>query len=245
MDNNQRMFAAKIALITGGTRGIGLAIARRLLDGGARVILCGSRSASVAAALDHLNAGAAAEGLVADVSRLTDVTEMASAVQQRHAKLDILVNSAGIGLFAPVAELTPEQWDRVIGVNLTGAYYCCHHLLPILRAGGGGDVINISSLAGSNAFAGGAAYNASKFGLNGFSEAMMQDYRNDGIRVSYVAPGSVDTEFSGRAPVGAASEYGGRIAPEDVAEVVATILAMPRRTSVSRVEIRPSRPPRK
>ena len=133
----------------------------------------------------------------------------------------------------------------MIALNLSAAYYCCHEVLPIFQTCGSGDVINISSLAGSNAFAGGAGYNASKFGLNGFSEALMQDHRNQGVRVSIVAPGSVDTGFGGRNPIGATDDFGGRIAPEDIADVVVALLNMPRRTTVSRVEIRPSRPPRR
>jgi 3-oxoacyl-[acyl-carrier protein] reductase len=130
----------------------------------------------------------------------------------------------------------------MIALNLSGVYYCCHEVLPIFRTGGGGDVINISSLAGKNPFAGGAGYNASKFGLNGFSEAMMLDHRNLGIRVSYIMPGSVETEFGGGA---AGQTPTWKIAPEDIADVVVMLLKMPRRTTVSRVEIRPSRPPSK
>jgi len=139
-------------------------------------------------------------------------------------------------------------------LNLSGVYYCCHEVLPILRKQGNGDVINISSLAGKNPFAGGAAYNASKFGLNGFSEAMMLDHRNEGIRVSYIMPGSVDTEFGSGSGSGRSGQpesdserlkNAWKIAPSDVGDVVALILAMPRRTTISRVEIRPSMPPGK
>jgi NADP-dependent 3-hydroxy acid dehydrogenase YdfG len=129
----------------------------------------------------------------------------------------------------------------MIALNLSGVYYCCHAVLPIFKQRKGGDIINISSLAGRNPFAGGAGYNASKFGLNGFSEALMVDHRNDGVRVSYVMPGSVATEFGGSAEAGA----DWKIAPRDIAEVVVTLLRMPRRTTVSRVEMRPSRPPGK
>src|SRR5208283_2208026 len=109
------------------------------------------------------------------------------------------INNAGEGVFGSVADMTPEEWRRMIGLNLTGAYYCCHEIMPIFTQGGGGDVVIISSLAGKNAFAGGAGYNASKFGLNGFSEAMMLDHRHDHVRVSSIMPGSVDTEFGGPA----------------------------------------------
>jgi NADP-dependent 3-hydroxy acid dehydrogenase YdfG len=138
-----------------------------------------------------------------------------------------------------VAELSFEDWHTVVDTNLSGVFYCCHAALPLMRRVGGGFVINISSLAGRNPFAGGAAYNASKFGLNGFSEAMMLDHRNDNIRVSYIMPGSVATEFGS-----GASRADWKIAPEDIADIVMAVLRMPERTLISRVEVRPSRPPK-
>jgi NADP-dependent 3-hydroxy acid dehydrogenase YdfG len=153
---------------------------------------------------------------------------------------DILVNNAGVGKFASVAALTIEDWTRTLETNLSGVFYCCHEALPRFQQRGGGYVINISSLAGRNAFAGGAAYNASKFGLNGFSEAMMLDHRNDNVRVSYIMPGSVATEFGSGA--GSTAEW--KIAPQDIADIVIMLLKMPSRTLISRVEVRPSRPPK-
>lgn len=237
----------KVAIVTGGTRGIGRAIAARLLAEGARVAICGTRQNSVDTALGLLSPKENALGMVADITKLEDVRAFVEAVQQRFGTIHILVNNAGAGLFRAVADLTPEEWHSTIGLNLTGVYYCCHEILPIFRQAGSGDVINISSLAGKNAFAGGAAYNASKFGLNGFSEAMMLDYRNAGVRVSTIMPGSVDTEFGH-----STSERGGKndqnawkIRPEDVAEIVVDVLRMPRSTTISAVEVRPSRPPGK
>jgi 3-oxoacyl-[acyl-carrier protein] reductase len=135
----------------------------------------------------------------------------------------------------------------MVDLNLNGIYYCCHEILPIFRQGGGGDVINIGSLAGKNVFAGGAGYNATKFGLNGFSEAMMLDHRNEGIRVTTIMPGSVNTEFGGHhSAVDLDSPKNvWKIAPEDVADIVIGALRMPRRTMVSQIEVRPSRPPGK
>jgi NAD(P)-dependent dehydrogenase (short-subunit alcohol dehydrogenase family) len=246
---------SKVAVVTGGTRGIGRAIAARLLAEGARVAICGTRQNSVDSALDLLSPKDvvsrkdAVFGMVADVSKLDNVQSFVGAVQQRFGGIDILVNNAGAGLFRNVADLTPEEWARTIGLNLTGVYYCCHEVLPIFRQAGGGDVVNISSLAGKNAFAGGAAYNASKFGLNGFSEAMMLDYRNAGVRVSTIMPGSVDTGFGGardgNAGEGNNDKNAWKIAPEDIADIVVNVLRMPRRTTVSAVEVRPSRPPGK
>jgi 3-oxoacyl-[acyl-carrier protein] reductase len=246
----------KVAIVTGGTRGIGRAIARRLLDEGARIAICGTRQTSVDSALDLLSPKDNVFGMVADVSKLDDVKAFVGAVQQRFGAIHILVNNAGAGLFRSVADLTPEEWQRTIGLNLTGVYYCCHEILPIFRQAGSGDVVNISSLAGKNAFAGGAAYNASKFGLNGFSEAMMLDYRNAGVRVSTIMPGSVDTGFGASHSTSEREDNNDKnasniapspwkIAPEDVAAIVAHVLLMPRRTTISAIEVRPSRPPGK
>ena len=153
--------------------------------------------------------------------------------------VDILVANAGIGIFQPVGEMSLADWKRTIDINLTGAFLASRAAIRRMRGSGGGFIIHLSSLAGRNPFAGGAAYNASKFGLNGMGEAMMLDHRYDGIRVSTIMPGSVDTDFSPRSG-GKPSEW--KIAPADIAEVVISILSMPERTLVSRVEIRPSRP---
>src|SRR5262249_3392546 len=153
---------------------------------------------------------------------------------------DILINNAGIGVFSPVADLDPESWRAVIETNLNGVFYCCHEAIPQMRKRGGGYIINISSLAGKNPFANAAADNASKFGLNGFSEALMMEVRYDGIRVSYVMPGSVETEFG----CGGGEKTGWALTPEHVAETVLDLLRAPARALVSRVEMRPSQPPR-
>lgn len=231
----------KTAVVTGGTRGIGFAIARSLLAARANVAICGRSQASVDRAvreLAHTNT-ASVFGYVADVSKPADVSKIFAAAVSDLKTVDILVNNAGIGIFRPTAELTVEDWQTVVDTNLSGVFYCCREALPLMRKAGGGWIVNISSLAGKNPFAGGAAYNASKFALNGFSEAMMLDHRNDNIRVSYIMPGSVNTEF-GRNTAGASW----KIAPEDIAEIVMGILSMPQRTLISRVEVRPSRPPK-
>ena len=241
----------KVAIVTGGTRGIGKAIAERLLDEKARVAICGTRQKSVDEAVRVLSARGDVFGMAADIRRLADVRQFIAAVQQRFDAVHILVNNAGVGAFASVAETTAETWEAVIGVNLTGAYYCSHEVLPIFLRTGGGDVVNIGSLAGTSAFAGGAAYNASKFGLIGFSEAMMLDHRHNGVRVSLVLPGSVNTEFGRVSPTGGHSDTeiqdqnAWKIAPEEIAETVVSLLRMPSRTTVSRVEVRPSRPAHK
>jgi NAD(P)-dependent dehydrogenase (short-subunit alcohol dehydrogenase family) len=229
----------KSAVVTGGTRGIGRAIAKALAEAGAQVAICGRQPEPTAAAASEIQneTGARVVGQAADVSRLEDVRAFFQFVDREFGGLDILVNNAGIGIFGSVAELEPADWERTIGTNLSGVYYCSREALHRFGNRGGGSIINMSSLAGKNAFAGGAAYNASKFGLTGFSEALMQDHRHQNVKVSYVMPGSVATEFGG-------GEAGAswKIAPQDVAEVVLAILHMPERTLISRVEMRPSRP---
>src|SRR6266446_8496155 len=229
----------KHAVVTGGTRGIGRAIAESLLRSGAAVAICGRTRESVDRASAELKQATGGDvlGVTADVSKWDQVELLFKTVQSRFGGLDILVNNAGAGVFRGIQDLTLEDWRSTIDLNLTGVFNCCHYALPLLRKRGSGYIIQISSLAGINAFAGGAAYNASKFGLNGFSEAIMQDLRYDNIRVSYIMPGSVDTDFS---PRSGRAEW--KIAPQDVAEVVLALLHMPVRTLVSRVEMRPSKP---
>lgn len=229
----------QVALVTGGSRGIGRAIAQTLLEEGARVAICARSQPALDEAVSELRAkhGEAVHGQATDVGRAEQVSALFRGVEERFGKLDILVNNAGLGLFAATADLTLEQWHQVIDTNVNGAFYCSREALARFRKHGGGYIINISSLAGKNPFAGGAAYNASKFALNGFSEATMLDHRYDDVRVSYIMPGSVDTEFRPGAP---REEW--KIQPEDVAEIVLMLLRMPARTLVSRVEVRPSKP---
>lgn len=233
----RQRLVGKTAIVTGGTRGIGRAVVHALLQEGASVAFCGRTRQSVDAALGEFGPDHKAFGAEADVRMAESVERFVAEVEAKFGGVDILVNNAGVGVFRPVAELTPEDWDRVIGTNLTGVFHFCRACLPLFRKRGGGQVVNISSLAGRNPFAGGAAYNASKFGLNGFSEAMMLDHRQENVRVSLIAPGSVDTEFSPRTGAG-----DWKIAAADVAEVVLAILTMPARTLVSLVEMRPAKP---
>jgi 3-oxoacyl-[acyl-carrier protein] reductase len=231
--------AGKNALVTGGSRGIGLAVAEALLGAGAGVAICGRTEQTVKSAVSQLTNKSEGKvlGKVADVRSNTEVVNLFASIDREMDGLDILVNNAGVGVFKSTADLSVEDWQRTLETNLSGVFYCCREALPRLKQRGGGSIINISSLAGKNAFAGGAAYNASKFGLNGFSEAMMLDHRYDKVRVSYVMPGSVDTKFGS-----AAASADWKIAPEDIGEIVLMLLHLPERTLVSRVEVRPSRP---
>jgi len=231
----------RVALVTGGSRGIGRAIARALVAEGAKVVITGRNETQLSAACrDVEGAGTGkVESVPADVTRYADMERAVGAAVTRFGGLDILINNAGIGIFAEVAEMAPQEWSSVIDTNLTGVFNACHAAIPQLRRRGRGFIINISSLAGKNPFAGGAAYCASKAGLNAFSEALMQEVRYDDIRVSYVLPGSVATEFSNRDP---AKDADWKIAPEEVAQVVVDLLRHPSRSLPSRVELRPSKP---
>jgi 3-oxoacyl-[acyl-carrier protein] reductase len=235
--------AGKICLVTGGTRGIGRAIAKTLLQHGCLVAICGRRKDAVDHAVASLRAETAGkvEGQAADVKNYEDVAALFEFVDTRFGGLDVLVNNAGVGVFQPVSELSVSDWQATIDTNLTGVFYCCREALFRFGTRGGGYIVNISSLAGKNPFAGGAAYNASKFALTGFSEAVMLDKRSENVRVSYIMPGSVATEFNGHES-SEGSDW--KIWPEDIAEIVRTLLAMPSRTLISRVEVRPARPKR-
>ena len=232
----------RTAIVTGGSRGIGRATAAALLAEGASVAISATSRERLDEAARALGAGDPRLLAVgADVRRRADVDRLVASTVERFGGLDVLVNNAGVGEFAPAADMTDDQWLRVLETNLTGVFYCCHAAIPRMRSRGGGWIINISSLAGKNAFVGGSAYCASKAGLNAFSEALMQEVRHDGIRVSYVMPGSVRTGFS--SGDGPGTDW--KLAPEDVAQVVMDLIAHPARSLPSRVELRPSRPPRK
>jgi len=232
------------AIVTGGTKGIGLAIARALLTAGVGVSLSARHEDEINKAVAELNEIGAGRcvGFVCDVRDEAQVKSLFANTVSALGGLDILVNNAGIGIFASVESTSGDDFRAVIETNLCGVFYCCHAAIPLMRQRGGGYIINISSLAGANPHANMAAYNASKFGLNGFSEALMQEVRHDGIKVSYIMPGSVNTEFGGDEPSTAKSW---QLQPEDIAHVVMDLLQYPDRTLPSRIEIRPSRPPKK
>ena len=226
-----------VAVVTGGTKGIGRAIAEDLAEHGARVMIGARTEADVQRVSDEL--GENVRGAVCDVRDADDCRALIEAAVDTFGGIDVLVNNAGIGIFKDVEEMAPEEWDQLMGTNVDGLFYCSHAAIPRLKERGGGWIINIGSLAGKNAFPGGAAYNASKFGLIGFSEALMQEVRHDGIRVSYVMPGSVST------PGFSSGEDDWKIQPEDIGKIVLDLLATPERTNPSRVEVRPSQPPKK
>jgi NAD(P)-dependent dehydrogenase (short-subunit alcohol dehydrogenase family) len=227
-----------VAIVTGGSKGIGLAVARALVERGDEVAISGRNEGDLTQAARAL--GARVLTVRADVRDPAAAQTLVDETVRRFGGLDVLVNNAGVGRFGNVADMSVEAWREILDTNLSGVFYCTRAALPEMRRRGGGFVVNISSLAGKNAFAGGAAYCASKAGLNHFSEALMQEVRHDNIRVSYVMPGSVATGFGGH---GGGDDW--KLAPEDVARVVVDLIDHDPRSLPSRVELRPSRPPRK
>ena len=231
----------QVAVVTGGTRGIGAAIARALLAEGVAVAVCGTKQSSVKQAVTELQALGRVEGRVCNVGSFEEVEAFFRDVDKTFGRLDILVNNAGIGFFAPVDEIAPGDWRRLIEINLHGPFYCTRQAVPLMKKNGGGFIINIGSLAGKNPFAGGSCYNASKFGLNGFSEAIMLDLRHYNIRVSQIMPGSVHTDFAHMETSG--GEW--KIGVEQIGDMVVHLAKTPDRTLSSRIEMRPSKPPKK
>jgi 3-oxoacyl-[acyl-carrier protein] reductase len=233
----------RVALVSGGSRGIGRAVVAALLADGWWVSFCARSRDSVGEAEEALASPADGRlhGRVVDVRRPEQVQAWVDAVVAEAGRIDCLVNNAGLGVFAPVDEIGLDAWAEVLETNLHAPFYATRAVAPVMRRQGEGYIVNIGSLAARNPFAGGAAYNASKFGLLGFSEASMLDLRHAGIRVSCVLPGSVDTDFhDGRRP-----ERDWMLAAEDVARAVVDLLRYPSRALPSLVELRPSRPPRK
>ncbi len=234
----------KVALITGGSRGIGRAIVEALLEEGWVVRFCSRSIDSVETAVQELaeNYPGRVDGRATDVRSEAEIQSLVEWTLESSGRLDCLVNNAGIGVFGPVDEITGDEWREVLETNLSGAFYATRAVAPIMKRQGSGWILNIASLAGKNPFAGGSAYNASKFGMVGLSEASMLDLRHHGIRVAAILPGSVRTEFSH--PSGRPSDNW-RLAPDDVARVVVNLLGYPDRALPSLVEIRPSQPPKK
>ncbi|MFN2480322.1 MAG: SDR family oxidoreductase [Pyrinomonadaceae bacterium] len=234
----------KSAVVTGSTKGIGRAIAEALVREGMNVCVSARDVDEIKRAVDELgDAGdARVTGAVCDVRDYESVRALFAHAVAEFGGVDVLVNNAGVGKFGRVDETSPEDFRAVLETNLFGVFYCCREAIPLMKKRGGGYIINISSLAGANPHPEMAAYNASKFALNGFSEALMQEVRQDGIKVSYVMPGSVNTAFGGDTPD---ESKGWQLQPSDIARVVIDLLRHDERSLPSRVEVRPSRPPKK
>lgn len=232
----EKPLARRVALVTGGSRGIGRAIALKLASLGADVAICGRDFGKLSASEKELAAtGARAVAIVADVTKPGDVAKLVERVEKELQPITILVNNAGMGLFGPFHEKCEEEWDRLIDTNLKSVFLVSRAVVPGMIKRGSGDIINISSLAGKNVFAGGGIYCASKWGVQGLSGCMAEELRVYGIRVSTVCPGSVATEFSGRGPKDPTKV----LRPEDVAHAVAMLATQGEQSFVSNVELRP------
>lgn len=231
----------KLAIVTGGSRGIGLAIAKKLANLGAEVVVTARKQKDLDRAAEEIRkAGGTCEGIRCDVSSLRDVQQLAEQLRSRLGKLKIVINNAGIGGFsAPLHELDPESWDKIINTNLRGVYYMIRAFAPALIANAGGDIVNISSLAGKNPLPNGAAYAASKWGLNGLSYSAAEELRGHNIRVTVVCPGSVNTELSPH--VG--KSIGKMLQPDDVAHVVAMVVTQAPQSFASEILLRPTQKP--
>lgn len=232
--------SGQVALITGGSRGIGLAIARRLTRLGAAVAICGrNRAALDTAAAALQGAGARVFATVADVSQAADAASFVSQAESALGPADILVNNAGVGIFGPAHERSEGEWDAVLDTNLKGVFLVSRAVAPSMIRRRTGHIINISSLAGKNTFAGGAIYCASKWGLQGLSGCMAEDLRQYGIRVSVVCPGSVATDFSPHA----SRDTSNLLQPDDVAHAVAMLATQAPQSFISEVQLRPTQKP--
>ncbi len=225
-----------IAIVTGGSRGIGRGIAEALLAEGWKVWICSRSQGSVDKASQEMGV----QGRAVDVRDQGQVEAFVKEVLDAEGRIDCLANNAGLGHFAPVDEISGDQFREVIETNLNGCFYFIRAVAPTMKKQGAGWIINISSLAAKNPFAGGSAYNASKFGLLGLSEAAMLDLRPHGIRVASIMPGSVATEFGG-----GHGEGSWKLQAADIASMVVHLLSYPDNALPSRIEMRPSRPPGK
>lgn len=237
----QPPLASQVAVVTGAGRGIGAAIAKRLAAMGATVVLCGRNPGHLGTTLADIRAaGGAGQAEPCDVTDLNSVQRVADTVAKNFGRLDVLVNNAGVGSFsAPLHELTPEEWEKVLNTNLRGVFYCIRAFAPLMIRAKTGHIVNISSLAGKNALPNGAAYAASKWGLNGLTYSVAEELRAHNIRVSVVCPGSVNTELSPHAGKNAEK----MLKPEDVAHVIAMLVTQSPQSFASEVLLRPTQKP--
>ena len=241
-DLSSESLADRVAIVTGGSRGIGLATAMALREVGADVLVCGRSEAALERAganLVHTPGAGRVATVVADVRRHDEAERVVTAAVDELGALDILVNNASVGRFGPLSEMAVDAWIESIETNLSGVFYCCRAAVPVMKRRGRGWIVNVSSLAGKHPFAGGVAYCASKAGVNALTESLMQEVRRDGIRVSCVLPGSVNTEFGGDQP---SAHADWKLDASDVARAVIDLLRHPARSLPSRVELRPAVP---
>jgi 3-oxoacyl-[acyl-carrier protein] reductase len=225
-----------VALVTGGSRGIGRAIARRLAQLGAAVSICGRNQESLMKTAEELRVlGVRVHAQTADVTRADEIASLVEATEKTLGPITILVNNAGMGAFGPVHEKSEAEWDLIMNTNLKSVFLVSRAVAPAMIRRGSGDIINISSLAGKNTFAGGGIYCASKWGVQGLTGCMAEDLRGYGIRVSVICPGSVATEFAGRTP----KDSRKILTAEDVAHAVGMVAVQGPQSFISEVHVRP------
>jgi len=236
-----KSLSGQVAVVTGAGRGIGAAIARKLAVLGGSVVLCGRSLTTLQTTASEIAVcGGQAKVMECDVSNLESVQALAAFVEKSFGRIDILVNNAGVGSFAaPLHELTPEEWEKVLNTNLRGVYYCIRSFAPMMIRAKTGHIVNISSLAGKNALPNGAAYAASKWGLNGLSYSVAEELRPHNIRVAVVCPGSVDTELSPHT----GKDPNKMLKPDDVAHVVQMLVTQSPQSFASEVLLRPTQKP--
>lgn len=233
------MKKSRNVIVTGATAGIGLAVAREFLERGHNVFICGRNADRLASALASLTddfGNERVDGSTCDVRSLVSAEEMVVRAGARFGRIDTLINNAGVAFVTPFEDVTPDQWHSIIDTNLTGVFNCCRAVLPWLKAVGSSDIVNLGSRSGRYSFRGGTGYNTSKFGLQGFTEALFLDLHQYGIRVSLVAPGTVATGLGGTIP----EDW--HLLPKDVAKVVVDVISADPRATINWVEVRPSRP---
>jgi 3-oxoacyl-[acyl-carrier protein] reductase len=234
-----KMKNTRTAIVTGGSAGIGLAVARAFLEKGHNVYICGRQELQLNKAIYSLTeefGNKKISGSVCDVRSLAAVSEMVELAAQHFGRIDTLINNAGISFITQFEEITPDMWADIIDTNLTGVFNCCHAALPWLKKAKGADIVNLGSRSGRYAFSGGSGYNTTKFGLQGFSEALFLDLNKFDIRVSLVAPGVVSTGFGGTTP------EPWHLTPADIARVVVDVIGTDFRAAMNWVEIRPAKP---
>ncbi|WP_299436071.1 SDR family oxidoreductase [uncultured Maribacter sp.] len=231
----------KVAYITGGSKGIGFGIAKKLVDAGMKVAISGRTLKTVKKAAEYLEINENVLALASDVTKIEDEQIAISTIIEKWGKVDVVLANAGVGHFAPIDQMSSDNWNAMINTNLNGVFHTLKASVEALKKSKG-YYITLASLAGTNFFANGAGYNATKYGVVGFTQAAMLDLRQYDVKVSTIMPGSVSTEFAGNSP---SDKDAWKIQPEDIGELVLDLLKMHPRTLPSKIEVRPTRPDKK